>query len=126
MKGLKLRKGNQVILNPRLLHINPNYFGAGPLDFDVKRFMDNKGYQRYPAFLPFGGGEAQCPGRQMAKQTALTFLAYLLHEFDVALAWPQEFPKPSHENHPGVAVMAPAEGDDLVVRLTERRNDERG
>ena len=121
MKGLKLRKGNQVILNARPLHIDPDYFGASPLDFDVKRFTDNTGYQRHPAFQPFGGGEAQCPGRQMAKQTALTFAACLLHKYDVDLAWPQEFPKPSHESHPGVAVMLPAEGDDLVVRLTERR-----
>lgn len=125
LKGLKLRKGNQVVLNPRLLHLDPDYFGADPLNFDAKRFVDNPGYQRHPAFRPFGGGEAQCPGRQMAKQTALTFVAYVLHEFDVDLPWPQEYPKPSHESHPGVAVMAPAESDDLFVRLTERQKDKR-
>lgn len=123
LKGVKLRRGNQVILNPRLLHIDPNYFGADPLDFDAKRFLDNTRYQRHPAFRPFGGGEVQCPGRQMAKHTALTFVAYMLHKFDVELASPQEFPKPSHESHPGVAAMAPAEGEDLVVRLTERRKN---
>ena len=59
----------------------------------------------------------------MAKQTALMFVAYVLHEFDVELAWPQEFPKPSHESYPGVAVMMPAKGGDLIIRLTERRKD---
>ena len=125
LRGLKLRRGNQVILNPRPLQIDTNYFGADPLDFDANRFVDNAGYQRHPAFRPFGGGEAQCPGRQMAKQIALTFVAYVLHEFDIELAWSQAFPRPSYESHPGVAVLAPVEGDDLVVRLTERRRNER-
>lgn len=125
MKGLKLRKGNVVMLNPRPLHIDLDYFGPNPLDFDIKRFMDNPSYRRHPAFRPFGGGEAQCPGRHMAKQTALIFVAYLLHEYDVELAWPQEFPKQSHESYPGVGVVLPAQGADLVVRLTERRKDER-
>ena len=120
MKGLKLRKGNQVALNPRPLHMDPEYFGGRPLDFDVKRFVDHTSYQRHPAYRPFGGGEAQCPGRQMAKQTALTFIAYMLHEFDVELARPQDFPKPSYGSHPGVAVMPPAEGEDLLVKLTKR------
>ena len=31
LKGLKLRNGNQVLLNARLLHIDPEYFGADPL-----------------------------------------------------------------------------------------------
>lgn len=115
-----------MILNPRPLHIDLDYFGASPLDSNVKRFVNNTRYQRHPAFRPFGGGDAQCPGRQMAKKTALTFVAYVLHEYDVDLAWPQQFPKPSHESHPGVAIMAPTEGDDLFVRLTGRRKDERG
>lgn len=123
LKGLILRKGNQVILNPRPLQIDPDYFGADPLNFNAKRFVDNAGYQRHPGFRPFGGGEAQCPGRQMAKQTALIFVANLLHKFNVDVAWPQEFPKASHENYPGVAVMAPVEGGDVIVRLTERRKN---
>lgn len=83
--------------------------------------MDNAEYQRHPAFRPFGGGEAQCPGRNLAKQTALIFVAYVLHKFDVELAWPQGFPRQSDETHPGVAVILPVKGDDLFVRLTERR-----
>ena len=123
LNGFKLRKGNQVLLNGRLLHIDPECFGADPLKFDAKRFVDNVGYQRHPAFRPFGGGEAQCPGRQMAKQTALTFVAYMLHKYDIELIHPQEFPKPK-DNQPGVAIMAPAEGQDLLVRLTERCKNE--
>ena len=120
IKGLRLRKGNLVVINPRPLHIDAECFGEDPLDFIAKRFVGNVGYQRHPAFRPFGGGEAQCPGRQIAKQTALTFVAYVLHEFDVDLAWPQRFPRPSRYSYPGVAVLTPMEGDDLFVRLTER------
>ena len=104
--------------------MDPEYFGADPLEFDAKRFVDNVTYQRHPAFRPFGGGQAQCPGRQMAKQTALVFVAYMLHKYDIELMDAQDFPKPNHDNHPGVAIMAPAEGQDLLVRLTERRNNQ--
>ena len=119
MKGLRLRRGGLAILNPRPLHINSDYFGANPLDFDAKRFIDNPGYERHPAFRPFGGGEACCSGRHKAKQSALTFVACLLHEYDIELAWAQKFPKPSLKTYPGVSVVAPAEGVDLFVRLTE-------
>ena len=121
MKGLKFRKGDKVMLNPRSMHRDPEYFGANPLDFDARRFLDNKSYQRHPGYRPFGGGAAECPGRTMAKQAVLTFVSYLLHEYDVDLAGPQGFPKAGLDNHPGVVILPPAEGSDLLVRLTERQ-----
>lgn len=48
------------------------------------------------------------------------FVTCLLHEFEIELAWAQEFPKPSRKTYPGVSIVAPAEGVDLFVRLTER------
>ena len=123
IKGVKLCKGRKVMLNPRIMHRDPEYFGERPLEFDPDRFINNKSYQRHPGYRPFGGGEAECPGRTMAKQTILTFVSYMLHKYDVELAKPQEFPKPGLENHPGVVVLPPAEGSDLVIRMTERRKD---
>ena len=59
----------------------------------------------------------------MAKQTVLTFVAYMLHKYDIELICPQECPKPNHDNHPGVAIMAPAEGQDLLVTQERRKNE---
>jgi len=120
LNGLELQKGNQVMLNPRLFHQDPEYFGSDVANFDPDRFLDNPNYGRSVAFRPFGGGEPLCPGRQIAKQTAITFVAYVLHRFDIELVGAQTFPRPSQQGNPGVGIMAPLPGDDLRVRLTKR------
>jgi len=119
LKGTTMRKGNQVLLNPRLFHLDEEYFGDSVHDFNEKRFINNT-LGRSPAFRPFGGGEPICPGRTMAKQTTITFVAYALHRFDFKLEKPQLFPRPSQEGNPGVGIMAPVVGDDLTVRITKR------
>ena len=67
-----------------------------------------------------------CSGRQKAKQTALTFVVCLLHEFDVEMAWSgQIFPEKSRRSYAGVSVSSPVEGErgDLWVRLREREEN---
>lgn len=137
------------MLNPRPLQLDAQFFGSDPLTFDPNRFMaipiaidknpatKRARYERHPAFRPFGGGEAQCPGQQMAKQTAMVFVAVLFFRFDVRLVelacWEQgqenknkkkkqrqgqKFPNMKPDFFSGVAALAPA--GDLIVKLTER------
>ncbi|KAI8648770.1 hypothetical protein NCS55_01485600 [Fusarium keratoplasticum] len=47
-----------------------------------------KGIQGH--WFPFGGGASRCPGEALAKQTILTSVVFVIHNFDVQLCAPEE------------------------------------
>lgn len=101
----------------RQLHLNSSVFGDDANSFDALRFMKKKHLARSPSWRPFGGGQTLCPGRFVAQQTILTFVAIVLHEFDIELAFPQTFPR-ADEGRPVLGVMGSL--DDLAVRIKLR------
>ena len=86
-----LRKGNWVMISARQLHFDEAVFGSDALQFRDNRFLREKGLQRNSSFRPFGGERTLCPGRLLAKQMALMFVALTFHRFDVRLTFPQAF-----------------------------------
>ena len=115
--GKLLKKGNTTLMSARALHYREAEFGEDVKDFDPDRFEKNPHLRRSPAFRPFGGGITQCPGRFLARYMVFSFVALVLHRYDVSLAMPQPMPQGSKEK-PAVGIV---DGDrDLLIRFKER------
>ena len=128
--GKMLQAGKRVLLSYRRLHMNKKHYGPDVEHFVPDRFMENKDLSRSPWFRPFSGGAAYCPGRFMAKQEAITFVALAVHRFDLELpdlepvpggrATPQKFPVFCPWGTVS-AVLLPENGASYVVRVRERQ-----
>ena len=115
--GKLLRKNNKILISARQLHFSSVDFGDNIDQFDVNRFIKRPNLHHSPAFRPFGGGPTLCPGRFLAKYMALSFVALLLHRFDVSIVGSQAMPI-YRESKPGIGISA-GEGD-LQIRLQAR------
>jgi cytochrome P450 len=119
MGGLRLRKGNRVMIPYRQLHFNEEIFGDRINEFNPKRFVDKPSLLKSPSWRPFGGGATMCPGRFVAKQAVVSFMAMVLNRYNIALDGPQPFPS-AKEGNPVLGLMSNLQGSDLQVRLTPR------
>ncbi|RYP10555.1 hypothetical protein DL765_008059 [Monosporascus sp. GIB2] len=118
--GKLLRKGNRLMMPQRQLHFSKQAFGDNASEFNPYRFFKEPALRRNPSLRPFGGGATMCPGRNLAKQTTLAFVATALNKFDIALDPPhQTFPKPA-EGRPSIGLVDVDDGHDLRVRLCSR------
>ena len=52
--------------------------------FDPDRFLRNKTLARGASYRPLGGGTSCCTGRFLAKQEVRTFIALVLHRFELS------------------------------------------
>ena len=118
--GKILRKGNRVVIPNRQLHFDENVFGGKVHEFKSTRFIDNEGLIRSGSWRPFGGGSTMCPGRFIAKQAVIAFVAMMLQCFDVEPAGKQSFPR-LEEGNPDLGIMSTKGGDDLLIRLQLRQ-----
>lgn len=78
-------------------------------------------------FKPFGGGSTYCPGRFLARQEVMTFVAVVLNRFDVtvspahgASSKKQSMPRPDYRTL-AVSLMSPMAGQDLQLDVKPRR-----
>lgn len=113
---MTLQSGANVVIPYRQLHRNEEVFGGNADQFEPRRFFDNKELRRSPSFKPFGGGTTYCPGRFLARNEVMTFLAVLLHRFDVSLVPNQPFPKMDTRKI-SLALLDPEHGEDLMVHV---------
>jgi cytochrome P450 len=121
--GKCLRKGNRIMMPQRQLHFDKRVFGEDTEVFKADRFVKSAKLKRNSSYRPFGGGATLCPGRHLAKQTSLAFVALLLHRFDIKLEpSSQPFPMPT-EGNPSIGLVDVMQGSDLRVRLTPRSQD---
>ena len=93
--------------------------------FDSERFLRRKNLHKSPTYRPFGGGSTYCPGRFIARQEVVAFVAFVLKRFEM------EIPKAGidgvsntypqlEEMEPCLGVMGPVQGNDLMVRIRRR------
>ena len=109
----------------RQLHFDEAVFGSLPEAFDPSRFLRNKDLNRNPSFKPFGGGSTMCSGRFLAKYEVLAFVALAIDRFEIKVAdgeggSQQRFPR-FNQNKPGLGIMEPLNGDDLIVEVRKRK-----
>ena len=114
-----LRKGNRVMIPYRQLHFNEEIFGADVHQFDPDRFLHDASLLRKSTWRPFGGGQTMCPGRFVAKNAVVTFVALLFYRCDVELLPNQIFPR-AELRKPVLGIMTSKDGDDLLVKFKAR------
>ena len=131
VSGLKLAKGNRVLIPYRLMHCVDDAFGDQADRIDPYRFWRNGKLAKRADFRPFGGGLSYCPGRYIAKQECFAFVAILLHRYKIGLAQQQggevlkqSMPDLDHGT-PYMGIVGPAEKGDLLVSVKERANHTR-
>lgn len=120
--GLKLRKGTNVLIPYRQLHFNEDAFGSDVRVFNPDRFLRNKSLSRSQSYRPFGGGSTYCPGRFIARQEVVAFVALVLYRYDITLAEPDAGFPAIEEMKPCLGVMGPVEGVELPVKLSLRKS----
>ncbi|KAH8433494.1 cytochrome P450 [Aspergillus melleus] len=118
--GNLLRKGNRVLVPSRQLHYDTDAFGDDVQAFNPERFLTGNKLTMGRNWKPFGGGKNQCPGRFVAQQQTFLFVTLLLHRFDIEMLPGQSFPRWA-EGDPFPGMMPAKNGDDLIVRVTERK-----
>ena len=83
--GCMVAAGQQVILDFTLPHHLPEYF-PDPERFDIDRFAPPRNEHRQPGvFMPYGMGTHRCLGEHLAEFVALTAMATVLHDVELAL-----------------------------------------
>ncbi len=81
--GVKLQKGDTVLIAPYVCHHNPKVWRE-PALFDPDRFSEENEQDIPPgAYLPFGLGDRRCPGSTYALSVLRTYIVALFREFDV-------------------------------------------
>ncbi|ORY14742.1 cytochrome P450 [Clohesyomyces aquaticus] len=111
-----LRAGHRLLIPYHQLHRNLAVYGSNAEAFDISRFLNDEKLAQDPSFRPFGGGSTYCPGRFLAKQEIFMAMAFLLCRFDVQVQSQGAFPR-MDDAKPGIGVVSPVEGDDMVLRL---------
>jgi cytochrome P450 len=103
----------------RQMHMNGSVFGDDAGKFVAERFIKNPGLRKFN--MAFGGGATMCPGRHLATQTVLVFVAMLLHKFDVELENPrQQFPV-AEEAVPVLGIIGVKSAHDIRVNLKVKK-----
>ena len=116
IRGTIFRKGNRLMIPNRQLHFDPEVYGGDVDAFRSTRFLENRNLLRSLSWRAFGGGATLCPGRYVAKQAVITFVAMLVQRYEIELTEPQTMPR-LEEGYPVLGLMASKDGDDLSVRL---------
>ncbi|KAG0275028.1 hypothetical protein BGZ96_003978 [Linnemannia gamsii] len=92
--GMKIAKGQTVVINLRSMHQSVKYQGEDPAEFRPWRFLGKAKAATKAAtdFLPFGIGRHVCPGRFLAVQILKTVGALMVSRYSKI-----EMIDPSHE-----------------------------
>ncbi|CAF1273390.1 unnamed protein product [Didymodactylos carnosus] len=65
--GVKVQKGETILIAIQNIHRDPRYWNIDPQLFYPERFLnEDKNHHPY-AFLPFGAGHRQCAGQDLAR-----------------------------------------------------------
>lgn len=117
-----LRKGNRLIIPYRQLHLDETIYGSSASLFVPGRFDENPGLasSNNNSYRPFGGGSTMCPGRHIAKRAVYIFISLLLQRFDLDVRGTRTTLE-ADLTRPVPGLMSPKAGQELRVRLTERK-----
>lgn len=117
----QLKAGNDVMMPYRQLHLNKKYWGENAEDFDIDKFVDNPKLHSARTYKPFGGGTTLCPGKLLARQMALVYLAILVTRYDTEIIGgceSQPFPE-ANDKVPTLGIISPKPGHDVKILVRD-------
>jgi len=128
--GKILRKGNFAFVPTCQLHQNGDTWGPSSGYFDAYRFVGKKELLTSPSYRPFGAGSTLCPGRFLTAPLVFSFIASLIHRWDIQLcdqqnvpsgtAWPLQFPA-LDDSSITFGISRPQPGSKVWVKLTPQK-----
>ncbi|KAL8956066.1 MAG: hypothetical protein Q9183_006428, partial [Haloplaca sp. 2 TL-2023] len=118
--GKFLQPGTQVMMAHSQLLRDGQVFGASPDTFDPSRFLNKEGLTKSRNFTPFGGGTRLCPGRFFAKAEIFAFIGLAIGRFEMNAHSTEAFPRPDWKSGAGMGILAPIEGDDVLLDIAPR------
>ncbi|XP_058453176.1 cytochrome P450 4V2-like [Malaya genurostris] len=84
LDGVRIPKGQILVVNFFSLHRRTDIWGSDPERFDPERFRPEATKARHPfAFLPFSGGLRNCIGSRYAKNSMKIMLLRILQNFEI-------------------------------------------
>lgn len=122
-RTISLHAGDQVALSPFAVHYDPDIF-PDPDTYRFDRFLADGGPKQFfkrgkrvpIPLMPYGGGVSMCPGRFLANNEVMQFVALALTELDLELLGPA---LPPFDNaRAGLGVLPPK--GDVRCRLRRR------
>jgi len=79
--GYRIPGGSSIVISPYVTHRHPEFWDH-PDEFDPDRFLSERAAGRpQHAYLPFGGGQRQCIGKDFAMMEALVILAMVTQRY---------------------------------------------
>lgn len=117
--GFEFKSGSDVMMPYRQLHLNKEYWGEDAERFDIDTFLESPKLASARTYRPFGGGATYCPGRHLAQQTALSYLATLVTRYEIQVVGgieSQAFPE-MDDKVPTLGIISPVPGQDVQVRV---------
>ncbi|CVK85833.1 related to cytochrome P450 7B1 (oxysterol 7-alpha-hydroxylase) [Fusarium mangiferae] len=123
--GFQIKTGNDVMMPYRQLHLNKEYCGESAEQFDIDRFVQDPKLRSAREYNPFGGGTTLCPGRLLARQMDLVYLAILVTRYDIGIVGgceSQPFPE-GNDKLPSLGIISPKPGHDVKISVKDVRVD---
>ncbi|KAI1035445.1 hypothetical protein LB504_006084 [Fusarium proliferatum] len=123
--GFQIKTGNDVMMPYRQLHLNKEYWGESAEQFDIDRFVQDPKLRSAREYNPFGGGTTLCPGRLLARQMDLVYLAILVTRYDIGIVGgceSQPFPE-GNDKLPSLGIISPKPGHDVKILVRGVRVD---
>lgn len=120
--NFEFKAGSDVMMPYRQLHLNKDYWGQASDEFDIEKFLEDPKLATCRTYRPFGGGATYCPGRHLAQQTALSYLATILTRFDIEVIGgvkAQKFPE-MDDKVPTLGIISPVPGHDVQIQVLKR------
>ncbi len=122
-RTIALRAGDRLALCPQVTHEDPEVF-AEPATYRFDRFLATDGPKQFYkrgkrlpiALMPYGGGVSMCPGRFLANNEIMQFVALALTTLEFELLAP-ELP-PLDKSRAGLGVLSPI--SDVRCRIRRR------
>ncbi|KAH8893930.1 putative cytochrome p450 [Thozetella sp. PMI_491] len=118
--GKLLRKGNNILIPSRLLHLDEGVYSQDALQFRPERFLEKSARARGGNWRPFGGGKTICTGRFVAEHMIKSCVSIVLRRFDMSVVGGARIPL-GDECTPGLGIMGIRKGEDFKVRLSARK-----
>lgn len=124
--GKHIPIGTKILIPQRQMLHSTEVFGPNACEVDLSRFAKNQSLNRSDYYRPFGGGVTLCSGRIVGKREVLAFVALALWRYDMQIvkAGEEALGMPFlmlDEGKPSLGNSKQVEGNDLIVKLTNRK-----